>query len=343
MSGTLEIGASPHVSGASSVDRIMRDVVIALLPVIAFAVYHFGLAALATLAVATATCLVTERVLTKQPTLSDGSVTVTGLLLGLALPPGLPLWMTALGAVVAVAVGKVLFGGLGCNAFNPALVGRAFLAAAFPVAMTSWLAPGAADRFSTLPASTLAWPFTTPSYDAVTAATPLSRWKFEGVTTESAELGLGLTAGSTGETSAALILLGGVYLVVRRVANWRIPVAVLGSVGLLAAALHGLDPARFPPADFMVLSGGLMLGAVFMATDTVASPLTPLGAWLYGALIGVLTLAIRLFAGLPEGVMCAILVANAAAPLIDRWVQPRLYGTGRRSLAAARPGEEPAP
>lgn len=338
MTNSLEIGSSPHMTGSASVDRIMRDVVIALLPVIIFAVYQFGLAALATLTVATVTCLVTEKALTKAHTLSDWSVAVTGLLFGLTLPPGLPLWMTAIGAVAAVAVGKILFGGLGCNAFNPALVGRAFLAAAFPSAMTTWLAPGTADRFTTLPGTTLTLPFASPAYDGVTAATPLTSWKFSHLGTGSADLAFGLTAGSIGETSAALILLGGLYLFLRQVANWRIPLALLGTVGLLSAGLHGIDPARYPAAEFMLLSGGLMLGAVFMATDSVASPLTPLGTWLYGALIGLLTLAIRLFGGMPEGVMYAILIGNALAPLIDRWVKPRVFGTTRRS---ARPGATP--
>jgi electron transport complex protein RnfD len=331
MSRTLEITTSPHVTEGASVDQIMRDVVIALAPVVAFAVYHFGLAALATLASATVACLVTERVLTKSETLGDWSAIVTGLLLGLSLPPGLPLWMSALGGVVAIAIGKILFGGLGCNAFNPALVGRAFLAAAFPAAMTTWLVPGGADRFSLLPSSSLAWPFAAPNYDGITAATPLSDWKFSGVVTDTAELAFGLTAGSTGETSALLIALGGLYMIVRRVANWRIPAAILLTVGVLSAAFHALDPARYPEPVFMLLSGGLMLGAVFMATDTVASPLTPLGTWLYGALIGVLTLMIRLFGGLPEGVMYAILLANAAAPLIDRWLQPKPFGSHRRT------------
>ena len=162
MSRTLEITTSPHVTQGASVDRIMRDVVIALVPVVAFAIYHFGLAALATLAAATLSCLAAERLLSKPGALSDWSAVVTGLLLGLSLPPGLPLWMSALGGVVAIAIGKTLFGGLGCNAFNPALVGRTFLAAAFPAAMTTWLAPGSADRFTGLPSSSLAWPFPWP-------------------------------------------------------------------------------------------------------------------------------------------------------------------------------------
>ena len=327
MNPTLEIASSPHVAEGASVDRIMRDVVIALLPVLAFAIYHFGLAALATLLSATLACLATERLLGRSSTLGDWSAVVTGLLLGLSLPPGVPLWMSALVGVVAIAIGKILFGGLGCNTFNPALVGRAFLAAAFPAAMTTWLAPAGADRFSSIPASSLAWPLTTPSYDAITAATPLSEWKFAGVSTETAELAFGLTSGSTGETSAALIALGGIYMIVRRVANWRIPAATLLTVAVLAAVFHTLDPNRYPEPAFMLLSGGLMLGAVFMATDSVAAPLTAAGAWLYGALIGGLTVTIRLFGGLPEGVMYAILLANAVAPLIDRWLQPTVFGS----------------
>ncbi len=327
MSRTLEIATSPHVAEGTSVDRIMRDVVIALLPVLAFAIYQFGLAALATLLSTTLACLATERLVARSSTLGDWSAVVTGLLLGLSLPPGLPLWMSALGGVVAIAVGKALFGGLGCNPFNPALVGRAFLAAAVPAAMTTWLAPGSVERFSNIPGSSLAWPLTAPGYDGVTAATPLSEWKFAGLSTDTAELALGLTSGSTGETSAVLIALGGIYLIVRRVANWRIPAAILLTVFVLAAAFHTLDPSRYPEPAFMLLSGGLMLGAVFMATDSVASPLTPLGAWLYGALIGGLTLLIRLLGGLPEGVMYAILLANAVAPLIDSWLQPAVFGS----------------
>ena len=334
MNDTLEIGGSPHATSGASVDRIMRDVVLALLPVVAFSIYQFGLAALATLTVALVSCVVTERVLAQGRTLGDWSAVVTGLIFGLVLPPNLALWMTALGSVVAIAIGKVLFGGLGCNAFNPALVGRAFLAAAFPAAMTTWLAPMTAARFSTLPASTFTLPFASPIYDALTSATPLARWKFAGLPTDTADLALGVTSGSTGETSAVLIVLGGLSLVVRNVANWRIPVAMLAAVAGLTAALHAGDPARYPEVGFMLFSGGLMFGAVFMATDMVASPLTPAGAWLYGTLIGVLVVVIRFFSGLPEGVMYAILLGNAAAPLIDRWMQPRVYGTVRRETGS---------
>lgn len=331
MSRILEIASSPHVSSGASVERIMFHVAVALLPVTVFAIYLFGLAALVTIAGAVVTCVGTEYALcrlTRQPsTIGDGSALVTGLLYGLVLPPALPLWMTVLGGVFAIVVGKFAFGGLGFNAFNPALVGRAFLMAAFPATMTTWLAALAGDRFSTLPAATLTAPFMAPdTVDALTSATPLAAWKFGGEPATATDLVLGLTTGSAGETSTVLILAGGLYLTVLHIVNWRIPAAIFLTVGGTSAVLNAIDPTRYPDAAFMLFSGGLMLGAVFMATDMIASPLTRGGAWLYGALIGGLTLAIRLWAGLPEGVMYAILIGNAAAPHIDRWITPRPYG-----------------
>ncbi len=330
----IDIHPAPHVHGGDSVPRIMLHVVIALLPVCAFAIYLFGLAALATLTVATIACLLTERVFARDEhsTLGDGSALVTGLIYGLTLPPALPLWMVALGGVVGIGIGKVLFGGLGGNAFNPALVGRVFLQAAFPAAMTGyWLAPLGSDRFVSLPGTTTALPLLAPegaAVDALTSATPLGDWKFAGAETPLLDLAFGMTAGSTGETSALLLMLGGLYMVAMRVADWRIPAALLGSVALASAALHGLDPERHPDVMFALCSGGLMLGAWFMATDPVASPLTPAGAWLYGLCIGLLVVLIRAFSGQPEGVMYAILLGNAIAPHIDRWLQPTPYGAG---------------
>ncbi len=337
MSGrTLEIASSPHVASGASVDHIMRHVVYALLPVCAHAVWAFGLAALATLVTAVVTCVATEALFqrlsaggrTARGSVGDWSVVVTGVLYGLVLPPGLALWMVVVGGVFGVAVGKLLFGGLGYNAFNPALVGRAFLQAAFPVAMTTWLAPFSAGRFGQLPAASLAAPLTTPAgVDAMTGATPLAAMKFEAITTPVPALLLGTTSGSTGETSALLILLGGTYLAARRMLNWRIPVAIFATVAALSGALHLLDPARYPDPAFMLFAGGLMLGAVFMATDMVASPMTGTGCVLYGALIGLLVVVIRTWAGLPEGVMYAILLANAVSPHIDALVRPRPYGS----------------
>jgi len=332
---TLELRSSPHLRAASSVDRIMRHVSWALLPTALFAVYSFGLAAALTLLTAVAACAGSEALLNRwagrPATLHDGSAVLTGLLFGLTLPPGLPLWMTAVGAVVAVSMGKFLFGGLGQNAFNPALVGRAFLQAAFPVAMTTWTPALSDGRFSHLPASLLAPPFASPVYDAVSVATPLARMKFEGTLAATQDLVFGLTSGSTGETAALLILAGGVYLALRRMLDWRIPVAILGSVALISTILHGWRPETFPGAGFMLFSGGLMLGAVFMATDMVGSPNTSLGVLLYGLLIGVLVTVIRLFGGMPEGVMYAILIANAMSPHLDKLARPRVYGHGTPS------------
>jgi electron transport complex protein RnfD len=328
---TLELHTSPHIASGTSVNIIMRNVVYALLPVCVFAVYAFGLTALLTLVVATASCVATEHLLCRArgeaSTLGDWSVTITGLLYGLTLPPALPLWMVALGGIVGVGIGKFLFGGLGYNAFNPALVGRAFLQAAFPVAMTMWYEPMAADRFTSLPSSTLTFPFATPVYDAVTGATPLAAMKFDGEMTATTELLMGLTSGSTGETSAILILLGGLYLIARNMMNWRIPCAIFATVFALSGVFYLVDPGVYPSPVFMLFAGGLMLGAIFMATDMVASPMTGLGCWLYGLLIGALVVVIRLWGGLPEGVMYAILLANAVSPHIDSLIQPRVYGT----------------
>ncbi|MHC5212429.1 MAG: RnfABCDGE type electron transport complex subunit D [Planctomycetota bacterium] len=330
---TLEIRTSPHVLSGHSVETIMFNVVLALVPTTAFAMFVFGLAAAATLSVALVACLATEwaacRIAGTRSTLDDWSAVITGLLYGLTLPPGLPLWMVAVGGVVAIGLGKVLFGGLGRNPFNPALVGRVFLQAAFPVAMTSWMAGLTEGRFLSLPSSSLAAPFSAPAYDVLTEATPLSAWKFGGQSAAAGDLVLGLTAGSTGETSALLIALGGIYLIVRNMMNWRIPAAILGTVAAISGALHLADPSAYASPLFMLGSGGLMLGAMFMATDMVGSPMTGAGCVVYGVLIGALVVVIRVWGGQPEGVMYAILLGNALTPHIDALVKPRVYGTSR--------------
>ena len=334
---TLEIRTSPHILSGYSVDTIMFNVVLALLPITAFAVYAFGLAGLLTLSMALASCVLTEhlicRLAGKPTTVGDWSVTITGLLYGLTLPPNLPLWMVAVGGVICVAMGKALFGGLGYNTFNPALVGRAVLQAAFPVAMTSWIPGFGAGRFSSLPLSTLTLPFSEPEYDALTSATPLALWKFSREATDTADLALGFISGSAGETSSVLILLGGLYLIARNMMNWRIPVAIFGAVIALSGALHLADPGRYASPVFMLFSGGLMLGAMFMATDMVGSPMTSRGCYLYGALIGLVTVVIRTWGGLPEGVMYAILLGNAVTPHLDRWTRPTIYGARGKEAA----------
>ena len=337
LSKTLTIRSSPHIGAASSVDSIMFNVVLALLPVCAYAVYAFGLAALLVLLTAVLSCLVAEHVLcrlsSRATTVGDWSIVITGMLYGLTLPPSLPLWMVAGGGFIAVGIGKFLFGGLGYNPFNPALVGRTILQAAFPAAMTTW--PSVTPyRFASLPSSTFALPLIKPEYDGVSAATPLANWKFDHVSTDTAELFMGSVGGSTGETSALLILVGGAYLVARRMMSWRIPVAILATVALCSTVLSAIDPERYAPPLFMLFSGGLMLGAVFMATDMVASPITHLGCVVYGVLIGLLVVLIRVWGGMPEGVMYAILIGNSASPHIDRWIRPQVYGTsGRGGLA----------
>lgn len=332
---TLEIRTSPHINQGASVDSIMRNVVWALLPASAFAVYAFGMGGLLTLVVATGSCVLTEhllcRVSKRQTTVGDWSIAITGLLYGLTLPPTLPLWMTAVGGVLAVSLGKFLFGGLGFNPFNPALVGRAVLQAAFPVAMTTWQDGFWAGRFTTVPTSLLALPFTKPTYDSISGATPLSAWKFDNQLAETSDLVFGLTSGSTGETSSVLILLGGLYLISRNMMSWRIPVAILSTVLVLSGALYLIGGDGYPPPLFMLFSGGLMLGAMFMATDMVGSPMTHRGVVLHGILIGTLTVVIRIWGGMPEGVMYAILVANAFVPQIDKLIQPSAYGTVRAS------------
>ena len=331
---TLHISTSPHIVKGLSTDVIMRNVVWALLPVAFFAVYSFGLSALLVLLTSTISAVLTEHYLCrfskKESTISDWSAVITGLLLGLTLPPNFPLWMAFMGGVISIALGKFVFGGLGYNAFNPALVGRAVLQAAFPVAITTWYPAFLPQRFSSVSVSTFTFPFMEPEVDAITGATPLAAFKFDQVTTDTTDLALGLISGSTGETCALLIILGGIYLAARNMLNWRIPVSILLSAFVISGILYLIDSQTYPSPIFMLFSGGLMLGAVFMATDMVGSPITPLGVWIYGALIGLLVIVIRIWGGLPEGVMYAILLANAASPHIDNAIRPRVYGTSKK-------------
>lgn len=335
---TLEIRTSPHVVSGYAVETIMGNVLLALAPATLFGLWAFGTGAALVLATAIASCLLAERIagawIGRRGTLGDYSAAVTGLLYGLTLPPSLPLWMVVVGGLISIWIGKSLFGGLGANPFNPALVGRAVMQATFPVPMTTWIVPFAADRFTAIPASVLALPFTRPAVDATTAATPLSLWKFSHQPTGEVDLALGLVGGSLGETSAVLLLAGGLWLVARNLMSWRIPVAIFAVVAGGSAALHLHDPARYASAGFMLFSGGLMLGALFMATDMVTAPVTQRGRWAYGALIGALVVLIRVWGGMPEGVMYAILLGNAAAPQFDRMLESRVFGTVRRKGAA---------
>ena len=335
----IELRSSPHVVKGTSVEGIMFNVVLALLPLCLFSVWQYGLSVLALILTITLACLATERFFNRamdtDNTLSDWSATITGLLLALSLPPSFPLWMGVVAGFVAIALGKTLFGGIGNNVFNPALVGRAFVQAAFPVSISTWAPAFSSHRFSEFIPTTLTLPFMTPpdisawakhAVDGFTGATPLARWKFENLLATPHDFLTGTVTASAGETSAILILLGGLYLAARRFLDWRIPVAVLGSAALMALVFHLFSPGRYPDPLFVMLSGGIMLGAVFMATDMATSPVTPKGVWIYGALIGVVTVMIRYFGGLTEGVMYAILLANSLVPMIDQYTQPRVFG-----------------
>ncbi len=328
----LVLRTSPHDRGGADTPAIMRDVVLALVPITLAAVFYFGVAAVLVIGGAVAGCVATEAFFAPRGrrfgSVKDYSALLTGLLLGLTLPPSFPIWMAFLGGVAAVGMGKVVWGGLGHNLFNPALVGRAFLQAAFPTAITTWSPQG--SRELAVYASNLAVPFMKAPVDAITTATPLGLMKFQGTGTPLWNLVIGDTPGSLGETSALLILLGGIYLLRKRAFDWRIPAGILLAVAVFAGIAWAVAPATYPSPWFMLGSGGLMLGAIFMATDPVTSPMAPMGVWIYAAGIGALVVLIRLWGGLPEGVMYAVLLMNAATPLINRAFRPTPFGRGRK-------------
>lgn len=313
----------------------MWQVNYSLIPVFLAALYFFGISALLVSAASVLGALVPEWVIrgsAGKNTLKDGSALITGLLLALTLPPGIPLWMAFLGGLVAVVAGKLIFGGIGYNVFNPALVGRVFLQATFPETMTTWTGFSNISDFFVLRGNNLAVPFLKTEVSAITGATPLAKMKFDNQGTELPDLLLGTTSGSMGETSAVVLLVCGLYLAMKGIINLRIPTAIFATVFLISALMFWIDPVKNPPPYFHLFSGGLILGAMFMATDPVTSPLTGKGCWIFGIGIGVLVLVIRLFGGLPEGVMYAILIMNGVSPLINRVTQPRLYGSGSTRL-----------
>ena len=310
---TYLVAHAPHSKDKASVPRLMYDVIIALLPASIAGVVFFGLRALGLIVICVITAIAAEytlnRLMKKEITIGDGSAAITGLLLALCISPALPFYAAIFGTIFAIVVGKQLFGGLGFNIFNPALVGRAFLVAAFPVAFANmWVAPFVYN------------------VETITSATPLVLMKFDHQLTPYWQLFVGNVAGCIGETSAFLILLGGIYLLWRGVINWRIPASYLGTVVLLGGFFWLINPAKYPDPLFHLLAGGLMLGAWFMATDLVTSPLTRKGMWIFGAGAGVLLVIIRLFSGLPGGVMFSILIMNAFVPLINRYTRPRILG-----------------
>lgn len=306
----LTINVSPHVFSPVDTRQMMRGVLKALIPVVLASLYFFRWQALWVTLFCVAGCVVTEYLLQKmrkrKVQVGDLSSLITGILLAMVLPPATPLWMAFLGGAVSVGLGKEIFGGLGFNIFNPALLGRAFLMAAFPVAMTTWSKP--------------------ITLDAMTTATPLGLAKFEHVITPYTSLFFGNIGGSLGETSALVLLAAFVYLLYAKIIDYRVPLSYIGTVIIFAGVMHVINPGKFAPALFHVLAGGLLIGAVFMATDPVTSPVTPKGRWIFGAGCGIVTMIIRVWGGLPEGVMYSILLMNAFTPLIDRFTRPRRYG-----------------
>jgi electron transport complex protein RnfD len=303
----------------------MYGVIISLLPALAVSIYFFGIGMLVVTTVSIASCvlfeyLISRHILKVKATHLDGSAVLTGLLLAFCLPSNIPFWMVMIGALAAVGIGKMTFGGLGNNIFNPALVGRVFLFMSFPVAMTAWPEPGQWMSYT----------------DAVTGATPLGVMK-EGLAFNTVgeimpqvpsflHLLVGKTMGSAGEVSAIALLLGMFYMMYRKIITWHIPISILLTVAVFTGILWLVNPDRFADPLFHLLAGGLMLGAIYMATDYVTSPMSGKGMIIYGVGIGVVTVLIRIFGAYPEGVQFAILIFNGFTPLINKYIKPKRFG-----------------
>jgi electron transport complex protein RnfD len=324
----LVVSLSPHAHGKDTVERNMRGVIIALIPALLVSFYYFGLGSVVVCLTSVAACMFFEWAITKymmkQPTsLTDCSAMLTGLLLGMNLPSNFPIWMILIGALIAIGVGKMSFGGLGANIFNPALVGRCFLLVSFPAEMTTWPIAGQLTAYA----------------DATTGATPLSLMK-EAI--KSGDAGLldklpgsidmllgntanGLGAGTIGEICALALLLGLGYMLWKKIITWHIPISIIATVFVFSGLLHLGNPIYANPVQ-VILSGGLMLGAIFMATDYVTSPMTHKGQLIYGVAIGFLTVVIRNWGSYPEGLSFAILIMNAFTPLINFYVKPKRFG-----------------
>lgn len=324
----LLISPSPHVHSGDSIEKNMYGVLVALLPAFICSVLFFGMGALVVTLTSVIACLVFEYLIQKlllkqQPTIFDGSALITGVLLAFNVPSNLPVWIIIIGALVAIGIGKMSFGGLGCNIFNPALVGRVFLLISFPVQMTTW--PVASG-------------LNTPYLDAQTGATPLALMKEALKTGQSVsdvmasgaigsyrDLFLGNMGGCLGEIAAIALLIGFVYMLFRKIITWHIPVTIFATVFVFAGILHLCNPEQFADPVFHLLTGGMMLGAIFMATDYVTSPMSNKGMVIYGIGIGVITIVIRVFGAYPEGMSFAILIMNAFTPLLNRYCKPERF------------------
>lgn len=335
-SSLFTVSASPHIHTELTVPQIMRGVIIAMIPALLFSIYTFGLGSLYVTLLAVLFCMaieysITRFLLKRQASLYDGSAIITGMLLAFNVPSNLPWHILLIGSIVSVGLGKMSFGGLGNNPFNPALVGRVFLLISFPVQMTSWPKPVAS------------W-----SLDATTSATPLGILKDglkNGESMDSlmaqmpsySDFFFGFQGGSLGEMSAFALVLGLVYMLYRKIITWHIPVSMIATVVFMTGIFWLIDPARYANPLFHLLTGGVMLGAVFMATDYVTSPFTHRGMIIFGVGIGVLTVLIRLFGSYPEGVSFAILIMNAFVPLINRYAKPPRYGQVKKAKQTSEP------
>lgn len=318
------ISLSPHVHGGDSVQKNMYGVCIALVPALIVSLWFFGLGAAIVLATSVVSCVFFEWAITKfilgrnTCTILDGSAILTGLLLGFNLPSNLPIWIIIIGALFAIGVGKMTFGGLGQNPFNPALVGRVFLLISFPVQMTTW--PEVHQTFAYTDATTAATPLSIMQ-EAISSCDPTVLSKLPSFE----DMLVGVTGGSLGEVSALCLLIGCLFMIWRKIITWHIPVSIIGTVAVFAAILHACSPVYAMPTQ-VLCSGGLMLGACFMATDYVTSPMTAKGQIVYGICIGFLTVIIRNWGAYPEGMSFAILIMNAFTPLINTYCKPKRFG-----------------
>ena len=324
MANKLIVSLSPHVHGGDSVQKNMYGVLIALIPALLVSFYMFGVGAVIVTFTSVAACVFFEWAITKfilkreQITILDGSAAVTGILLAFNLPSNIPLWIIIIGALVAIGVAKMTFGGLGCNPFNPALAGRIFLLVSFPVQMTSWPNIGQLSSYT----------------DAETGATPLALMKQAvhgdiealGQLPDIFDLFLGNNPGCIGEISALALLLGLVYMLWRKIISWHIPVSILVTVFVLTELMYWVNPVAYASPFVHLFTGGLMLGAIFMATDYLTSPMTHKGMIIYGIAIGFLTVVIRVFGSYPEGMSFAIFIMNAFTPLINTFCKPKRFG-----------------
>lgn len=307
------VSPSPHLHSGDSTQRLMRDVLIALSPAFAFSIWVYGLPAFYTTATAVVSCMVFEWAITRlmlkrSSSLSDYSAALTGLLLAFNLPAEISPWLVVLGSLVAIGVAKMSFGGLGRNIFNPALVGRVFLLVSFPVQMTTFTVNGVSGATPLALAKGAAWSGEMPAFDMSSMMLGMDK------------------GGSLGEIAGILLLLGGVYLLVRKVITWHIPVCVLGSMAIFAAILWSVDASKYASPMFQIFAGGAILGAVYMATDYVTSPMSRSGMVVYGVGIGVITMLIRTWGAYPEGMSFAILIMNGAVPLINMYMKPKRFG-----------------